>query len=222
MRAAVVLLVLTASTAAHAGFDDWDGGALLSYDLRYLRLSEDDAIGDLSEVMDAGLTTRAFAGKGALGIAVGLDLHMGGGLSGGFAHEANLYPLGYGVPLGSWGFIGAVTGVGVSGVTDRIPFGWQWPVETYLELDLGKKFHLTAASSYRWIGGAAERQTEHGLTPDERVVRVDLRFNRAHRKFDVASGNGYYVGFYSVQRMDETFYGVAIGYAIHMVTDFKR
>ncbi len=222
MRAAVALLVLTTSAVAHAGFDDWDAGAVVSYDFRYLRLSEDDAIGDLNEVMDVGLAGRGFAAKGALGLAVGFDVHMGGGLDGGFAHEANLYPLGYGVKLGRWGFVGAVTGVGVSGVTGRIPFGWQLPLETFVELDLGKRFHLAVASSYRWIGAADERQTEHGITPDEHTMRVDLRFNRQHNRHGFAAGNGYYVGFYSVERMDETFYGIAIGYSLHTVTNTRR
>jgi len=222
MRAAVVVLVLTTSSVAQAGVQDWDFGAVVSYDFRYLRLAQDNAIGDLHEVMDAGLGGRGFAGKGAAGIAVGFDVHMGGGLDGGFAHEANLYPLGYGVKLGTWGFVGAVTGVGVSGVTDRIPFGWQLPVETFVEFDLGKRFHLNVASSYRWIGAADERQTEHGATPDEHTMRMDLRFNRQHNRYGFAAGNGYYVGFYSVDRMDETFYGIAIGYAVHTISSGHR
>jgi hypothetical protein len=222
MRAAVIagVLVAAAASPAEAGrWNEWTGGATVAYDARYTRASDGDAIGDLTEIAEAGLVLRGVGSKAGVGLAAQLDFHLGGGLDGGFAYELDLLPVGYGANLGRRVIAGIMIGAGFSGVTDRVPFAWQYPVEVFVETDLGKRFHLSVFSRAAFIGGADERQNgaDNALFGDETSLGVALRFNRRHERYGYKAGNGYYVGAVWNRRMDVDFTGVSVGYGIHMI-----
>ena len=122
-----------------------------------------------------------------------------------------LSPLGVGLRLGKWGMVGALVGVGVSGVSERIPFAVQLPLEVFADFGLSKYVRVHAWGVRRLIEVADDR-------PDERGAGLQLRLNRSYEQWGFASGNGYYVGVTYDERMQTEAIGVMIGYSIHFAT----
>jgi len=213
--AAVVVAALASAGTARAQFRGWGGAGSLSYDARYTRYTDGEGDGagipDLTEAVDLGTTLRALAGKSPFGFAVGFDTHLGGGLSGGFAYDVALSPFGVGVRAGKYAQLGVIAGVGVGGITDRVPFGVQFPVEVFADFWLSKYFRVHAWGTRRFI-------TVADVRPHELSAGAALRFNRGYEQWGFASGNGYYVGVTYDERMDTEAIGVAIGYSIHFST----
>ena len=92
--------------------------------------------GDLSDgTLALAVRSRLFIGRAAA-YCLGLDGAIGGS-DAGLVYEAELYPLGIGLRLGDRGVAAVCAGAGLGGVKNAIPFGWQLPVETWIDLGLG-------------------------------------------------------------------------------------
>lgn len=95
----------------------------------------DDDAGDLDGVLALAVRSRLFLGRTATW-CLGLDGAIGGS-DAGLVYQAELYPLGAGLRLGDRGVAALCGGVGLGGIRGAIPFGWQLPVEAWVDVGLG-------------------------------------------------------------------------------------
>jgi hypothetical protein len=223
---AIAVLSAVADSAAARPFDDWKAAAALRYDLAFHRRTDGaDAAGeplaDLDGLALAGLRLRGLAGPHPIGLALGVDVHGGGGTGGGFAWEADLYPFGLGARLGRHGAIAILAGIGGSGVTDRIPAGAQFPIEAWAELGLGAHLRLAVWASAAWISGADAREDGAPTAPfgDELVAGAAFRIGRRFHDWGFRSGNGWFLGLEYAEQMGATFAGLTLGYSVDVATE---
>ncbi len=224
---AVAVAMVTAVGQADAQpFRDWGFGATLSYEARVASAEDPDALADVTQIATAGVASRAFAGKRRrrLAYAAGFDFQFGGGVSGGFAYEFDLLPLGLAIRLGDRAHVGVVTGVGFSGLTGHIDFAMQFPVEAFLEFELGSRLRVMSWGSSRWVASSEARTGGVDALPfgDEFVAGVGVRWGVRRDQHQAVMGNGYYVGGLYQERLGVRFYGATIGYNLNVGTRRER
>jgi hypothetical protein len=164
----------------------------------------------------AGPRVRAVGGKSALGLAAGVDLHLGVTGDGGFAYEVAVLPVGVGLLLGS-ARIGVVAGAGTSGITGgALPIAFALPVESFAEVSLGS--HLRAAAWGRVVAlvGSDGRQSGADDAPfgDELEIGLTLRWDRRRSEWSFVAGNGYQIGATWGQVAGGEVVGLSIGYSL--------
>lgn len=211
-RRALVIAGLCAPAIAHAGPDDWKGGAWLHYEASYVHHRESDR-----GIGMAGLRLRGFASRTSpVGFLVGIDLHAGSTNPGGFAYQTDLYLAGMGVRLGKLGIAGFGAGVGASGAVGTLDDGVELPVESFLELQLGSHVRVLARARAVWLGaapGRADGSPTFGWT-DEVDATFGIRIGRRYHEFGFPSGNGYFVGAAYRESGDIRFVGAVLGYSV--------
>jgi hypothetical protein len=201
----ICLLAAACSVRQLERMDRWKAGGELELSARGIRREAPAAGGSPSDTIDAGLGLRAHGGPGKLGIALGLDLHLGGGTDGGFSYETALRPLGAGLYLGGVGSLMITGGAGFSGITGQIPFTFRLPVEARLEVDLAPRIHVR-------MFGELDGLTHHG----ERDKRAGfaLRLGKGGQRYNEKWGNGGFVGVIVGERGGIRELGLTIGYGI--------
>lgn len=212
------LLCAWTSSADAQSFRDWRGSMNLRMDANYSRVDAPELTGGTEDIVLAGFSLRAFGSKAPIGYLGGVDIHFGGGVQGGFAYDASLSLLGIGVQLGHWLTAGAMIGAGVDGVTENIPFGVQFPVEVLIDLALGKRVHLAAWGTGKWVASSDTRQdgSDSVSAFDEMRAGVVLRIGKGFRDRQQGWGNGYFIGAQYGERMGTTFVGAIFGFGINM------
>ena len=196
----------------------WQGAMGLRMDANYSRVDAPELTGGTQDIVLAGFSLRAFGSKAPVGYLVGADMHFGGGIQGGFAYEASISLLGIGVQVGHWLTFGVILGAGVDGVTDNIPFAVQFPAELMLDVDLGRRIHLSAWGTGKWLTSSDERQdgAQNVSAFDEVRAGVALRLGKGFRESVQSWGNGYFVGAQYAERMGTKFVGAIFGFGINM------
>lgn len=218
-RARLVLALVAAPRVAHAGPDDWKGGAWLHYEASYVHRRDDAAMAPAAGdgIGMAGLRLRGFASrKLPIGYLVGIDLHAGSTNPGGFAYQTDLYLAGVGVRLGSLGIVGIGAGVGASGAVGTLDDGLELPVESFLELGLGARLRVLARARAVWLRAADGRDDgapTFGWT-DEVDATFGVRLGRSYREYGFPSGNGYFAGVSYRESEGARFVGGVIGYSV--------
>ena len=214
MRLAALCLAMTALPAP-ARAEDWRGGGALALDLRYAEIQPD--AGDATRVVTAGPRVRAAAGKSALALAAGLDLHLGASGDGDFAYELSVLPLGVALQLGRSARIGAVAGIGTSGITGgALPNALTLPVESFGEVSLGDHVRAAAWARATELAGAAVREggAEDAPFGDEVELGLTLRWDRRRADHGFVSGNGYQLGAFVGQAAGADVFGLSLGYSL--------
>ena len=220
----VVAVIAVATTAAPATAQpkNLSAGASLHVDLRYAT-TRDLPDNQVNHIVTAGASFRGLVRRGWLAYALGFDYHFGTDVApnadGNFAYEVHVYPLGVGTNLGKFGFLGAVVGAGFGGVRGRVPFAGQFPVEVFLELDLGSWVRFAGWGRSTWLAGADARQAGSDAAPlgDEMQVGATLRLGKRLREWKLSEGGGYYIGATYAQQIEAEFLGVVFGYSINML-----
>ncbi|HUH02017.1 MAG TPA: hypothetical protein VML75_08465 [Kofleriaceae bacterium] len=215
MMAVMVLLGLGSADAHAIDWWKWSAGGALELDARAMQREDETAAAGLSETVTAGLGLRGFGGR-TLGIMAGVDARFGGGLQGGFAYDGGLLPLGVGLRLGGFGLLGVLAGVNLSGVTGHVPFAVEYPIEARLELDLGRRVHLSGfgRASFITVADARQNGAEHAPFGDELRAGVTLRVGRGGQRHQESWGNGIYVGALYGESLGTRELGLVIGYGI--------
>lgn len=218
--------LLASSSVSAQMFGKWEFGASLNYEARVTHAEDPDALADVTQVATAGVSSRALAGKRdrRAAFAAGFDFQFGGGIGGGFAYEFDFYPLGLATRLGERGHFGVVAGVGLSGLTDRIDFAMQFPVEAFLEFELGRRIRVLAYGSSRWVASSEARTGGVDAIPfgDEFNAGLGIRWGKRRDQHRAAMGNGYYVGGLYQERLGVRFYGATIGYNLNFATAAQK
>lgn len=214
MRIAALLVALAALPAA-ARADGWRGGGSLALDVRASEIAPDT--GDPIRAVTAGPRVRVAAGKSALALAGGLDLHLGATGGGHLAYELLGFPLGIGLQLGRSARLGAVAGAGTSGITGgALPIALALPVEAFVELSAGDHLRLAAWGRATELAGAASREegAEDAPFGDEIEIGATLRWDRRRADSRYVAGNGYQLGAFYGQAAGGEIAGILVGYSL--------
>lgn len=218
MRPLLVALVLCVATPAHAV--DWQSIRFATS----MEMTGRAATTDPRDGLDAtwqgtwGVAARALVGK-KVHYAAAIDFEVGFEVPGGFAYGFHLLPVGLGFRLGKRGLVGVAGGVGLGGVIDRVPFGGEFPVDAFLEFDLGKHVRFHSGARATWVAGSAARDGGivfadlHGLA-DELDLRAGLSFGTRESEYGYSWGDFTYFGITWREQVGERIVGVCIALSI--------
>lgn len=171
--------------------------------------------GGLAERVTVGLQGRAVYAKRHLGYAVGSDLELGMGFPAGFAYGFHVYPAGIAWTIGPTGYIALLGGVGVSGVTARVPGGLELPVEARAELDAGSRVRLGLHATTIWVPRVSERRGGSMLPfGDELVLGTFVRVGRTRTSSFGTMGRGHFLGLERHEVMRTYWLGLSYGVEI--------
>ncbi len=213
LSAALVAAMAAAPSTGRA--EGWRGGGSLALDLRYAEMAPE--AGDPVRAVTAGPRVRAAAGKSALALAAGLDLHMGATGGGHFAYEVLILPLGVALQIGRSARLGAVAGAGTSGITGgALPIAWALPVEMFAEVSLGGHLRAAAWGRATELAGAEGREggAEDAPFGDEIEIGATLRWDRRRESWSYVAGNGYQLGALYGQVAGARVLGLVLGYSL--------
>lgn len=185
--------------------------------LRYAQARDPEAVHDLSGLFMGGLSARALYGK-RFAYAFGLGLEFGAGGAPGFGFGFELYPAGVAVAIGPSGYFGVFGGIGVNGVTARVPMTLVLPAEVRLELDVTKRARLGALFAVGWTPANDVRQSSAGLIPfvDENTMALTARFGKTFERYGSVMGRGYFFRLERREQMRTVFLGLAFGWELEM------
>jgi hypothetical protein len=175
----------------------------------HVRRPED--AGGLHERFTLGMSGRAIYAKEA-GYAFGLDVEVGAGVPLGFAYGIYVYPAGGAVLIGNTGFLGVFAGLGVSGVSARVPGALELPVEARLELDASRRARVGLRMATTWIPGSTEREGASVLSwADELTLGAFARIGPTRRSGSQITGHGFFFGLERREIMRTYWLGLVIG-----------
>jgi hypothetical protein len=220
-------MVLLWAVPAHAQFrslSKYGGDGHIRLDLQYQRRDEPTVANGLTDTIQGGFALRGAFGPGNWGILASVDCHVGAGAQGGFVYELDLLPLGLAYRIGDWFLIGTNIGLGVSGVTRHVPFAMQVPLEAIVDVDLGRRIHISAWGRGKWISVADGRSdgSESISWVDETDAAVALRLGKGKTRYRNRWGNGYFIAGTVSEQLGTRSYGVILGYAITTAFRPKR
>lgn len=225
MRAAILLVLLTASVAEARPFGNFQGGSWLHYELTGLHGFEDTrGEAGIQDFVLAGFRLHGFAGlSSTIGYHIGIDAAAGGSLdAGGFAYDVALFPVGISARFGQTGVITLGAGVGASGAVGTLDDAVTLPLELNAELG-GGRLRLLARVRAAYVAGADSRQSAAPSAPfaDELDATIAIRIGRHYEEYGVPSGNGYFFGGSYRELAGTRFVGLVIGYSIDAATPRK-
>ena len=220
VRALVVAVAIVGigrnAGALHAEpFPGWRATGDLALDLR--------GSAGAAGAAEVGPGLRATVGRPWLAFAGGIDLRAGGGVHGGFALDAALFPIGITLFHGAPVSLRIVGGVGVGGVSGHLPFAARLPVEAEVELHPLRALELSAWAEVAYAlrdaraGGAADAPFG-----DELIVGATIRVGRGARESQFHWSNGWRVGATITERLHERSVGVVIGWGIDLSGGAER
>lgn len=217
MSARGSLLVMAVATAANARtaaarpWDDFRGGGHLRYEASYAQTLEGPAAG----LGLAGVHLRAF-GLGRIGPAAGFDLAAGTTIPGGFAYDVALHLVGLGARLTDTSTAGITLGVGADGATGTVDDAATFPLEAWLELQLGQHLRVLARARVIWLAGAAGRDSGSptAIFADTADATIALRLGRRWARHGANSGNGWFLGVHIREAADLRHWGLVLGHAL--------
>lgn len=212
----VVAVGLAVPGVAHAQFRDWKASADLDIDAQYARGIELSDAEQREGEASFGLRLRGTAGKNPVQYGLGLGYRFGASHPGGFLYAVELLPIGAGLVFSDRLRLVVRGGAGFSGVTGRVPFAGDFPIEARLDLRLTGWLALGGFARVSWTT-ASER--EDGTTAidfgDELSAGARLRIGRHYDHGRGMRGNdGYYLAAFVNESLGSRFVGGAFGYAI--------
>ncbi len=225
MRAAILLVVLSARAASANPMDTFKGGTWLHYELTGLHGIE-DARGSsgAQDLVLAGFRLHGFAGLSErVGLHIGIDAAAGGSINaGGFAYDVAFFPAGLAVRLGDTGVIAFGVGIGASGATSALDDAMTMPLELNAEFG-GGRVRLLARGRVSYVAYSDSRQNGAPSMAfgDELDATVGVRVGRHYNEFNLESGNGYFLGAAYREMAGTRFVGLVIGYSIDAATERK-
>ncbi|MDC3988627.1 hypothetical protein [Polyangium jinanense] len=193
------------------------GLASVNMFLRYTQVRDPEAMHNLSSLLMGGLSARALYGK-RIAYAFGLGLEFGAGGAPGFGFGFELYPAGVAVAIGPSGYFGIFGGIGVNGVTARVPMTLVLPAEVRLELDVTKRARVGALFAVGWTPADDVRQTRAGLFPfvDENTMALTARFGKTFEKYGNLMGRGYFFRLERREQMRTVSLGLVFGWELEV------
>ena len=211
-----LLFELSLPNVAHAQYRDWKASADLDIDAGYARGTQPSDVEERDGEASFGMRLRGTAGKNPVQYGLGFSYRLGSSHPGGFLYAVELLPIGLGVVVSDRFRLVVRGGAGVSGVTSRVPFAGDFPVEARLDLRLTSWLALGSFARVSWTTSS---QRSHGVTAiefgDELCAGARLRIGRHYDHGQGLRGNdGYYLQALISESLGSRFIGGAFGYAI--------
>lgn len=213
---AAIALLVALPRPAHADLYDFWRDIRWAVDLdlatRYAADVEewDDASAERLHQVAGNIELRGLAGKRWWTVAAAIDTEFGFEIPGAFVYGVHLSPLGLGLRLGDRAYLGVLGGVGFGGVTGRVPFAGEFPLDAFLSFDLGGWVRVEGLARAIYTTGSDARDA--GSTTftfaDEGEVRLGLAIGKRHHQYGTAWSDGTYVGFFAREQMGERIIGV--------------
>lgn len=191
----------------------------LSAQLGLAHVADADALDGTSKLGAAVIAFRTLGEANPVGLFGGFDLGLGYG--GGFLY--GVQPLfGIGVPVGTRLAFGVSTGPGISGITDRVPFGFDVPIELYVSIDAARWMSAALWARDGWVLASDERQDGSELAPfgDEASAGLLLGFGTRDERSYTDERFGPVVGFAYRELMGAKVYELRLGWGGHS-SDFS-
>ena len=171
--------------------------------------------GDRLIATTGNVDLRALYGK-RLAAAVAVGFEVGGEIPAGFGYGFRLQPLGGALRFGERGWIGAVAGVGGSGVIDRVPIALELPVTAFVAFDLGRWIRFSSRLRAAWTPTSAAR--EGGSRAIDGVDELDLEAGFAlgerESRYRSVYSDSTYAGVFVREQLGRRVVGVSIAVAI--------
>ena len=166
--------------------------------------------GDLDGTVALAVRSRFFLGRPA-SYCLGIDGVLGGS-DAGLVYEAELYPVGAGLRLGDRGVAAVCAGAGLGGIRGAVPFGWQIPLEAWIDLGLGP-VRLAAWFEATSVLDSDLRQDGSDIDGiDQLSAGLALRLGGDARYWgDTTAGHGPFVAATFRQLMGGDFLGLTLG-----------
>lgn len=166
--------------------------------------------GELDGTLALAVRSRLFLGRPAA-YCLGIDGAIGGS-DAGLVYEAELYPLGAGLRLGDRGVAALCAGAGLGGIRGAVPFGWQIPVEAWIDLGAGP-LRLAAWLEATTVLDEETRQDGSDIDGiDELSAGVAIRLGGDARYWaSTTAGYGPFIAATYRQLMGAEFLGLTLG-----------
>jgi hypothetical protein len=166
------------------------------------------AFSDLGEI---GVMGRFVYGD-RVGFAGGADLAIGAS-DRGIAGDAVLYPVGFGLALGSTGF-GAIVAGGGAGGWGAAPAGLELPVDARIAFDVGLHVRLSFDTRLTWVPLVPSREGGAPHLPfcDEAQFGITTRVGRLWDHHGFSDAGGYFFRLEHAEMLGTSFLGLAVGY----------
>lgn len=213
------ILCLFFPAIAHADEDDGFSAGKRDYGAadafiyaRYARTARGTSIGGLTDLATVGLDAHGFFGN-RFGYCFALGFDLGGGVDGTFAYGAHVSPAGFGIAIGSSGYLMALVGVGFDGATARIPLSMTLPAELDLAFDVAHHARIGMNAGIDWVTNDSRANGARQLSVGDeldlgsyvRIGRSRDQDNRFH------TGRGYFFRVDRKGQMGTSFIGFSIG-----------
>lgn len=180
-------------------------------DLRAERSQRGGGIGDAAGAISVDASMRGLGDADPVGVFGGFDLALGGGT--GFQYRVQGI-VGAGAPLGRRFVVGVGSGPGIDGLTSKIPFGVDFPVELYLGIDVASFVGVTAWAQDGWVLAASARKhgARHAPFGDEAALGLGLAFGQRDDYSGSIEREGLRLGFDVREAMDTRIYEITLGF----------
>ena len=208
-----VLAFLLVARAARADESYWQVD--LGMSARYAGNLEafDDGAGARVHQTTGRVDLRGLFGVHHIGVAAGMDVELGFEVPGAFVYGFHLLPFGLSTRLWGRTALGVVTGAGVGGVVDRVPFAWELPLAGFVEVDLGAQLRLVGSARATWVAGGRGARDGGALDAswtDEAEAGLGCSFGARHHEWGTSWSDGTYVGMVVREQLAGRFYGLVL------------
>ena len=186
----------------------------VGFGLSLMELAEPDKLGGTKMTIAGRMHARGVVDADPIGAAVGLDLGFGTGLDGGFGYELRGLA-GPGFTLGKHVSIGALTGVGGSGLSGgHMPSALDIPVELFIASDVTRYAQLRIWGRNSWLIGSDARKSgsSHALFGDELWSGATMILGTDHGD-ESRERTGLLLGVTYAELLGTKALGLTIGYA---------
>jgi len=221
MRALAIMIVLATSSVAHAQPGSF--GAWMHYELTEHHAIE-DSMASSTDMVLAGARVGGFIGKRRVGYAASFDFAFGSTIGkSGFMYELGLLPLGIGLRPTERTMITLATGIAGSGALGTLDDAVALPLELTAEATLGP-IRLLARGRASFLAASDARQDGSPTMTwaDEIDATFGIRVGHRFDKFELASGNGYFLGVSYREMEGAKFIGVVIGHSVDMGSQIRE
>jgi hypothetical protein len=223
MRALAIVIVLATAAAAHADWQDFQGGAWAHYELSGLHDVDDTAMTapKFEDLTLAGFRLHGFVSKSRVGWHIGIDGFAGATTrTAGFAYDVAFLPVGFGVRWGDTQMVGIGAGVGAMGAVGTLDDAATFPIEAFGEFALGSHVRVLARARATYLAAAPGRSRGAPSVSfvDELDGTLGFRLGHSYHEYGFPSGNGYFIGAAYREMLGARFAGLVLGYSIDIAT----
>jgi hypothetical protein len=216
MKALAVISMLAVSSVAYAG-PPTSFGAWMHYELSEQH-AIDDAMTSSKDFILGGARVGGFVGGRRLMYAGSFDFAFGSTIGkSGFMYELGLLPLGIAVRPTERSLIVLASGIAGTGAIGTLDDAVALPLELTAETTLGP-LRLLGRARASWLAASDARQdgAPSFAWTDEFDATLAIRVGHRFNEYELASGNGYFVGATYREMEGARFVGIVIGHSVDM------